>query len=96
MMWQSSVLAIVLLPTFGALGVVRADELIDWRSIRVLKTAAEAAGCEFRGMAQDDDMEDILKKARKISGDTVVMTQTMRGKDFVVEVYRCTRKGSAK
>lgn len=65
------------------------DDRVDWRDIRVLKAGSEAPGCEFRGMAQDDDMEDLLKKARKIYGDTVVMKDAMRGKDFVVEVYRC-------
>lgn len=73
-----------------------ADDRVDWRDIRVLKSGTEAPGCEFRGMAQDDDMEDILKKASKIYGDTVAMKDTMRGKDFVVEVYRCGPKGGAR
>ncbi len=72
------------------------DGRVDWREIRVLKPGSEAAGCEFRGMAQDDDMEDVLKKARKIYGDTVVMKDAMRGKDFLVEVYRCAAKEAAK
>jgi len=72
-----------------------AEELSDWRNIRVLKEGDSTgiAGCTFKGMAADDDMEDILKKASKIYGDTVVVKNTMRGKDFVVEVYRCQDKG---
>jgi hypothetical protein len=68
-----------------------AEERVDWREIRVLKPqeASAVAACTFRGLAQDDDMEDLLKRARKIYGDTVVMKDTMRGKDFVAEVYRC-------
>ena len=65
------------------------------RDTRVLKPGTEATGCEFRGMAQDDNMEDILKKAGKMSGDTVVMREPVPGKDFVVEVYRCgPRRGT--
>lgn len=89
-----TVIVLCLLST--PLGPAGAQERLDWRQVRVLKTGAEAASCEFRGLAQDDDMEDILKKAVKIDGDTVAMKDTMRGKDFVVEVYRCTPKGAAK
>ncbi len=64
----------------------------EWRSIHVLRPGGDVTGCAFRGLAQDDDMEDLLKRARKIDGDTVVMTDRMRGKDFVGEVYRCKAK----
>jgi hypothetical protein len=87
------------LPTLViALGVLlsaglfaEAEQRVDWREIRVLRPqdASAVAGCTFRGLAQDDDMEDLLKRARKIYGDTVLMKDTMRGKDFMAEVYRC-------
>ena len=71
-----------------------AAERVDWRDIRVLKTAgADVTGCTFRGLSQDDDMEDLLKKAGKIYGDTVVMKDTMGAKDLVAEVYRCRAEG---
>lgn len=75
--------------------VERRAALVDWRAIRVLKETdrADVAGCTFKGMAADDDMEDVLKKASKIYGNAVVVKDTMRGKDFVVEVYRCQEKG---
>lgn len=93
---NSTIAMTALLLVVSAVSAGRTQERLDWRQVRVLKTAAEAANCEFRGLAQDDDMEDVLKKAVKIDGDTVAMKDTMRGKDFVVEVYRCAPKGGGR
>jgi len=90
----ATIASVVLLP--GLLAPASGDDRVDWRDIRVLKAGSETPGCEFRGMAQDDDMEDLLKKAGKIYGDTVVMKDAMRGKDFVVEVYRCGPRRSGR
>ena len=58
------------------------------QDIRILKQA-EIAGCEFRGMVADDDMEDLLGKARKVYGNTVVLKNGAQGKYVSAEVYRC-------
>jgi hypothetical protein len=58
------------------------------RDIRVLKPI-EIRGCDFRGVVSDEDMEDLLGKARKIYGDTVVLRDTTQGRLLLAEAYRC-------
>jgi hypothetical protein len=61
------------------------------QDIRVLKHA-DVAGCEFRGMASDDDMEDLLEKARKVYGDTVVLKDAPQGRFVLADIYRCKER----
>jgi hypothetical protein len=51
---------------------------------------ADVSGCEFRGVVADDDMEDLLGKARKVYANTVVLRDATQGQYVVADVYRCT------
>ncbi len=65
-------------------------------AVRLVKDAEAVKPCTLRGVVTDTDTDDLVKKARKLGGDTVLITGTREEFHFpsmktviLAEAYRC-------